>query len=237
MRVLTCEAGHEWEHRGGRGRPPKACPEHASPMSRQAAERHRAFYVAHPRPKVDRPAKKPLSDDERSELASRAAAARWAGVSAEERSAAASKAASARYPDGPRLPRRVVVDSECRFCGEVLRGASRKCCSSAECRRRYNAQRQRKVAHERRARLRGNDSERFDPVEVYERDGWICGLCGEPVNPGLQWPDPLSVSLDHVVPVSLGGPHTRANTRCSHLGCNSRRGNRVASPTAQVAAV
>ena len=82
--------------------------------------------------------------------------------------------------------------------------------------------------HERRARLLSNDWESFDPVEIYERDGWVCGICELPVDRALAWPDPLSVSLDHIIPVSLDGPHTRANTRCSHLGCNSKRGNRAA---------
>ena len=38
----------------------------------------------------------------------------------------------------------------------------------------------------------------------------------------------MSVSLDHIVPLSLLGPHSRANTRAAHLSCNVARGNRVA---------
>jgi 5-methylcytosine-specific restriction endonuclease McrA len=78
--------------------------------------------------------------------------------------------------------------------------------------------------HERRVRISGGDAEKFKAGEIYERDGWTCGICDEPVNRDLKWPDPLSVSLDHIVPVSRGGGHTRANTRCSHLICNTRRG-------------
>jgi len=101
-------------------------------------------------------------------------------------------------------------------------------CSKPECESARNRERQRRYMHERRARLLGNESEPFDPREVYERDGWICGICDLPVDPDLTCPDPRSVSLDHIVPVSLHGPHTRENTRCSHLGCNVKRGNRVA---------
>lgn len=75
----------------------------------------------------------------------------------------------------------------------------------------------------RRALKAGADSEVFRAEEVYDRDRWICGICFEPVDRALRYPDPRSVSLDHVVPLSLGGPHTRANTRCSHLGCNVKR--------------
>jgi 5-methylcytosine-specific restriction endonuclease McrA len=39
----------------------------------------------------------------------------------------------------------------------------------------------------------------------------------------------MSATLDHVVPISVGGEHTRENVRCAHLRCNARRGNRVAA--------
>lgn len=81
----------------------------------------------------------------------------------------------------------------------------------------------------RRARKAGVDAESFDSLEVYERDGWTCGICDVEIDPQLKHPDPMSVSLDHVIPLSLGGPHTRANTRPAHLQCNIRRGNRVES--------
>ena len=35
---------------------------------------------------------------------------------------------------------------------------------------------------------------------------------------------PLCASLDHVVPLSLGGGHTRDNVQCAHWLCNSLRG-------------
>lgn len=66
------------------------------------------------------------------------------------------------------------------------------------------------------------------PVDVFERDGWICGLCDTSVDQSLKWPDPMSVSLDHVIPVSLGGTHSMANLQCAHLFCNVSKGNRVA---------
>lgn len=64
--------------------------------------------------------------------------------------------------------------------------------------------------------------------DIFERDGWVCGICDEPVDSTLRWPDPNSASLDHVEPLSLGGHHVAANVRCAHLTCNIRRGNRVA---------
>lgn len=65
------------------------------------------------------------------------------------------------------------------------------------------------------------------PIDVYERDGWVCGICSEAVEPGLSWPDPMSPSLDHVMPLSLGGHHVMENVALAHLSCNVRKGNRV----------
>jgi 5-methylcytosine-specific restriction endonuclease McrA len=77
-------------------------------------------------------------------------------------------------------------------------------------------------AHVRRMRESGAEVERFTPMEIFARDKWRCGVCGKRV-PKVKHPDPLSASLDHVIPLSEGGPHTRANVRLAHLICNSVR--------------
>ncbi len=81
--------------------------------------------------------------------------------------------------------------------------------------------------HARRVRVADATVERFDPVEVFERDGWICGLCGQPIDRSRAWPDPASVSLDHVLPLAAGGEHSRANTQAAHWICNVRKGPRT----------
>lgn len=80
--------------------------------------------------------------------------------------------------------------------------------------------------HARRVRELAATVERFDHLEVYERDGWVCGLCQQPVDSDLSWPDPLSPSLDHIVPLAAGGDHSRANTQLAHWLCNVRKGAR-----------
>ena len=73
--------------------------------------------------------------------------------------------------------------------------------------------------------------DRFRPsavlrLSVYERDGWTCQLCSEPVDVGA---DPLSdwyPSLDHVVPRSRGGSDEFENLQCAHRICNSKKGAR-----------
>lgn len=64
-------------------------------------------------------------------------------------------------------------------------------------------------------------------AEIADRDAWRCGICGGSVDAKVKWPDPLSPSLDHVVPLSKGGAHDPSNVRLAHVRCNSARGNRV----------
>ena len=67
----------------------------------------------------------------------------------------------------------------------------------------------------------------FTYEEIFERDGWICQICGKAVWRNAKWPHPKSVSLDHIVPVSKGGSHTRENVQWSHVGCNSSKCDKV----------
>ena len=76
----------------------------------------------------------------------------------------------------------------------------------------------------RRVRLYGGKYEKFTYAEIFERDNWICGICNEPIDKELKWPDGKSVSLDHIIPVSKGGNHIPANVQAAHLGCNIRKG-------------
>lgn len=78
--------------------------------------------------------------------------------------------------------------------------------------------------HERRAQKVSATSERFTSLEIFERDGWVCGICAGPVDPGRLYPDAESPSLDHIQPLSQSGTHTRDNVQCSHLRCNVRKG-------------
>jgi transposase-like protein len=73
-------------------------------------------------------------------------------------------------------------------------------------------------------RKRANGGERgITLLYIAERDAWRCHLCGRVVSPKYRAPHRLSPVLDHIVPVSLGGTHTRDNVRLAHWGCNSKK--------------
>lgn len=51
----------------------------------------------------------------------------------------------------------------------------------------------------------------------------VCRWCFRPIDLSLRWPDPLSWSADHVIPLDLGGP-LHGERAPMHLKCNSARG-------------
>jgi len=84
----------------------------------------------------------------------------------------------------------------------------------------------RATVQRRRVRLRSNPTENFKDTEIFDRDGWICGICGEPIDLRAKAPNGDSVSLDHIVPMARGGSHTRRNVQAAHLACNQFKGAR-----------
>jgi len=69
--------------------------------------------------------------------------------------------------------------------------------------------------------------ESINEKTVYLRDGWKCQHCKKRVDKNLRWPNPLSPSLDHIVPLSQGGTHTYNNIQLAHLKCNLSKHNNV----------
>lgn len=85
----------------------------------------------------------------------------------------------------------------------------------------------RQHARLRRAQKLQAPYEVFTDLEIHERDKWRCGICGKRVNRQLRFPNDLSASIDHVLPLSKGGSHTRANVQSAHLGCNKAKNART----------
>lgn len=107
----------------------------------------------------------------------------------------------------------------CPECGVSFNGHGRTFCS-----RRCAA---RAGGSVRRAMERGASSgQRVYRAKVFARDGFRCHICGKLLDMGQSGTHRMAPSIDHVVPVSLGGKHTMENVRAAHFGCNSRRGNR-----------
>lgn len=86
----------------------------------------------------------------------------------------------------------------------------------------------RRRAARRRARIAGAAFvEDVELAVLGKRDGWICGICREPVDRSLRWPDRMSGSHDHVVALVNGGDHSYANAQLAHWICNVRKSARL----------
>ena len=132
-----------------------------------------------------------------------------------------------QHCSGPLNPRRA-ARGDVRYCNErpcqlaYMRDYSRRWLQTDAGKAARSAKKQR-----RRARLAGVPHERWDRYEVAERDGWACWLCGTSIPPEAHYPEPASLSTDHLVPISRGGDDTPANVAAAHLSCNVRRGDRL----------
>jgi 5-methylcytosine-specific restriction endonuclease McrA len=125
------------------------------------------------------------------------------------------------------------VDPYCRECRKLYMRSY--LAANRESLRRYNAAAMRKWRRghpvavrkqrnqydsRRRARIRGNGWEPYDRDAIYVRDLGRCHLCRRPVL--LE-----EFSIDHLIPISQGGPDSADNVATAHHLCNTRRGTKA----------
>lgn len=78
---------------------------------------------------------------------------------------------------------------------------------------------QQEAAGRHRARRRDAFVESVAVAVLYERDRGVCGLCQKPVAR-------RNASIDHIVPLAVGGLHSYSNCQLAHTLCNVRRQHR-----------
>ena len=81
--------------------------------------------------------------------------------------------------------------------------------------------------HKRRATARNAFVETVAVKMLFEREMGCCRICNRKLNLATKHPNPLSASIDHIVPLSEGGEHSYKNTQLACLECNIRKGNRT----------
>jgi hypothetical protein len=76
-----------------------------------------------------------------------------------------------------------------------------------------------------RSRQRRKPSEaKYTDREIFERDNWTCHICGKKVRKSGDRLHPLGATIDHLVPLALGGDDEPANMATAHWKCNRKRG-------------
>jgi len=63
-----------------------------------------------------------------------------------------------------------------------------------------------------------------EPGVIYESFEGLCGICGEIVDLSLEHDDPMSQTIDHIIPVvDPESTHSYANTQLAHRRCNQKK--------------
>lgn len=123
--------------------------------------------------------------------------------------------------------------STCQICGQEFnqRGHKLKYCSPL-CSAQAQAEVYKRNTLTRRALRKTNGNvETINPKEIFDRDGWRCRLCGKKVAKRLYRTKGTkryanAPSIDHIIPLSRGGQHTKVNVQCACYLCNCKKGAR-----------
>lgn len=83
-----------------------------------------------------------------------------------------------------------------------------------------NPHKRRESCQRRRALLKGCDVSLADIAAVVERSGGLCCLCNSLVPEGMR-------HIDHIVPLSKGGPHAQENLQMLCYRCNLSKGSKL----------
>ena len=97
-------------------------------------------------------------------------------------------------------------------------------CLKAAAEARFARSRAGSIAAARRRRTRHRAT--WDGVsdeEILERDKWMCWICKRRIGKTLKYPHPRSASIDHLIPLALGGDDTAFNKKAAHIRCNIAR--------------
>lgn len=72
--------------------------------------------------------------------------------------------------------------------------------------------------------------DKIDHLTLFNLCGWICHICREPIDRKLRFPHNMAATVEHIVPLCLGGTHTWDNVAASHAKCNFAKGDSLSEP-------
>lgn len=125
--------------------------------------------------------------------------------------------------------RKPLVERVCKECDERFipgYGDKRRTYCSADCAARYNRRLGKRTGSGllRRRSLRRVRDRREKVVALH---GGRCGICRRPIDRTLHWTHPLSLTIDHIHPLSAGGTDDIANLWPAHRKCNEDKGDDI----------
>lgn len=116
----------------------------------------------------------------------------------------------------------------CETCGRMfirkrLLATKVNCMACVRKREREGNKESRKESKKRREYLKRSNTKCrgkiFRTSDVFKRDSWTCQLCGmRVVKSKVSIPE--QATIDHIIPLSRGGPHSLENCQCACRACN-----------------
>jgi len=92
----------------------------------------------------------------------------------------------------------------------------------------YSAIRRAHGVRRRERRANNGRCERINPIDIFNRDGWRCYICGVYTPKRLRGTyEDRAPEMEHVVPLVAGGTHTQDNVKCSCKLCNRNKGSSI----------
>lgn len=131
-----------------------------------------------------------------------------------------------RDANASRKPRveRTCKECEARFTPEY--GDKRRVFCSAECMERSNRRGRRRSSSALRQRASWRRIRARRPA-IVARYGGRCGICKRSIDMSLHWTHPLSLTIDHIHPLSAGGTDDEANLWPAHRQCNEDKSDQI----------
>lgn len=111
---------------------------------------------------------------------------------------------------------------KCRSCKSTYIGKSPGRCD--ECKEQANRISRKANKKKRKAKLKTIAIDAVVDLKVFQRDKWRCKECGCKVQKKNIYED-NAAELDHIVPISLGGPHSYSNVQTLCRRCNQNKSN------------
>jgi len=111
-----------------------------------------------------------------------------------------------------------VEDSITGFCSDMCyQHWTDSLCFTANCNTKF-------YSKKRRQKIMSGD--KINRIVLSEEFGWVCQLCFSDIHPNSRFPDVMSSTVDHIVPLAVGGTHTFENVQPAHLKCNLKKGDK-----------
>ena len=121
-----------------------------------------------------------------------------------------------------------LIIKKCKYCGIEFTTnfmidrriyCSRRCADRAS-----RTPESKRIENRRReAKKRGCIRMRYKDIDIYESEHWMCHICGKKIDRRLRHPHLMSATIDHMVPLALGGADAPINLRAAHMICNARK--------------